>query len=130
VSDKKVGCKWSQPIHGKCAVVFNVQCKRNQCVIEIHPVWPMWSRDLTPPPRAPALIPYLPGNRSLLVTLNKDGSGQCSGHPRTAHSTFCGPWRVYVNIVLYFSPSDTVFGTHPRMVICIALIIVIFFGFD
>ncbi len=94
----------------KCAVVFNVLCERNQCVVEIYPVWPMWSRDLTPPPRAPAPLPYLPGHwrLSLLVTLNKDGSGQCGGHPRTAQSTICGPWRVYVNIVLYFSSSNIV----------------------
>jgi hypothetical protein len=34
VPDKrKVGCKRSQPIHEKCAVVCNVLCKRNQCVV-------------------------------------------------------------------------------------------------
>ncbi len=95
----------------KCAVVFNVLCKRYRCVAEIYPVWPMWSRDMTPPPRAPAPLPYLPGHwrLSLLVTLNKDGSGQCSGHPWTAQSTICGPCRMYVNIVLYFSSSNIVF---------------------
>ncbi len=25
-----------------------VLCKRNQCVVEMYPDWPMWSRDLTP----------------------------------------------------------------------------------
>jgi hypothetical protein len=31
----------------KCTVVLNVLCKRNQCVAEVYPAWPIWSRDLT-----------------------------------------------------------------------------------
>ncbi len=45
---RKVECKRSQPIYEKCAVVFNVLCKRNQCVVGLFPTWPMWSRNLTP----------------------------------------------------------------------------------
>jgi hypothetical protein len=32
----------------KCAVVFNVLCKRKLCVVETYPVRPMWSRNLNP----------------------------------------------------------------------------------
>ncbi len=37
-------------------------------------------------------LSYLPGHWrfSLLVALNKDGSGQCSGHPRAAQTKTCG----------------------------------------
>ncbi len=39
----------SRPIPSiKCAVVFNVLYKRCQCVVELCPVWPIWSRDLSP----------------------------------------------------------------------------------
>jgi hypothetical protein len=99
----------------KCAGVFNVLCKRNQCVVETYPVRLMWSRNLTPSTMAPTPLPYLPGHwrLSLLVALNKDGSGQCSGHSRTAQPRTCGNWRVSVNIVLYFSSSNTVFWNVP-----------------
>ncbi len=45
----------------KCAVVFNVLCKGSQCVEELCPAWPIWSRDLTPSTycRAPAPPPPL-----------------------------------------------------------------------
>jgi hypothetical protein len=33
----------------KCAVVFNVLCKGSQCIVELCPSWPIWSRDLSPP---------------------------------------------------------------------------------
>jgi hypothetical protein len=64
-----------------------------------------------PPPRPHAPLPYLPGRwrLSLLVALNKDGPGQCSEHLQPVQPRTCGPWRVYVNIVLYFSSSNTVF---------------------
>ncbi len=86
---------------GMCSYVQCVM-QESQCVVEIHPVWPLWSRDLTLPPRAPAPLPYLPGHwrTSLLRTLNKDGSEQWSGHLQAAQPRTCGHWRVYVNIVL------------------------------
>jgi hypothetical protein len=58
-----------------------------------------------PPP-----LPYLPGHwkLSLLVALNQDGPGQCSGHLQAAQPRSWGPWRVYINIVLYLSSSNTV----------------------
>ncbi len=43
------------------------------------------------------------------VALNKDGPGQCSEHLQPVQPRTFGPWRVYVNIVLYFSSSNTVF---------------------
>jgi hypothetical protein len=46
--------------------------------------------------------PYLPGYRglTLLVALNKDGLGQWNGHLQAAQPRTCGPWKMYVNIVL------------------------------
>jgi hypothetical protein len=48
-----------------------------------------------PDPLHPGTRPlsYLPGHwrLSLLVALNKDGSGQCSGHSRTAQPGNSGP---------------------------------------
>jgi hypothetical protein len=43
----------------------------------------------------------------LLETLKKDGPGQRSGHSQAAQPRTCGPWKVCVNIVLYFSSSNT-----------------------
>ncbi len=50
---------------------------------------------------------------SLLATLNKDCSEQWSGHLQTAQPRTCGPWRVNINIILYFSSSNTVFWNVP-----------------
>ncbi len=115
----------------KCTIVFNVLCKKNQCVVET--CWPMWDRSLTPSllsalgragclshlqgadcsspfsPKGvlpPPLISLALGF-SLLETLKKDGPGQRSGHSQAAQPSTCGPWKVYVNIVLYFSSSNT-----------------------
>jgi hypothetical protein len=133
VSDRrKVRCKRFQLILEKCAVVFNVLCKRNQCGVELCRASPMWSRNLTPPPKAPpphSLI-YLATRISLLVTLSKDGSEQWSEHLRTAQPRTCGHWRVHINIVLISYPVILSFGTFPQMVICIVLIVLICFRFD
>jgi hypothetical protein len=43
----------------------------------------------------------------LLEALKNDGPGQRSGHSQAAQPRTCGPWNVYVNIVLYFSSSNT-----------------------
>ncbi len=61
--------------------------------------------------------PYLPGywGFSLLVALNKDGPGQWSGHLQAAQPRTCGPWKMYVNIVLYFPSSNTVFWNAYQM---------------
>jgi hypothetical protein len=32
----------------KCAVVFNMLCKRSQCIVELYPAWPIGSRDMSP----------------------------------------------------------------------------------
>ncbi len=32
----------------KCAVVFNLLCKGSQCIVELCPAWPIWSRNLSP----------------------------------------------------------------------------------
>jgi hypothetical protein len=49
------------------------------------------------------------------VALNKDGPGQCSGHLQAAQPRNCGPRKVYVNIVLYFPSSNTVFwNAYPN----------------
>jgi hypothetical protein len=55
--------------------------------------------------------PYLPDNwgLSLLVALNKDVPGKSSGHVQEAQPRTCGPWKVYIDIVLYFPSSNTVF---------------------
>jgi hypothetical protein len=52
---------------------------------------------------------YQPGHWgfSLLEALKKDGPGQRGGHSQAAQPRTCGPWIVYVNIVLYFSSSNT-----------------------
>ncbi len=47
-----------------------------------------------------------------------------SSLPRT-----CDPWKMYVNIVLYFPSSNTVFWNAYQMIICTVLI-VIFVRFD
>jgi hypothetical protein len=80
-------------------------------------------------------LPYLPGywGLSLLVALIKDGPGQWSGHLQAAQPRTCGPWKVYVNIVLYF-PSRAILSfemltqNNYQMIICIVLIVVIFLG--
>ncbi len=85
-------------------------CKGNQCVAEMYPAWPIWSRDLAPftlSTYPPSLYGYW--GLSLLVALNKDGPGQCSGYVQEAQPKTCGPRKVYVNIVLYFPSNETVF---------------------
>ncbi len=44
---------------------------------------------------------------SPLEALKKDSHGQRSGHSQAAQPRTCGPWKVYVNIVFYFSSSNT-----------------------
>ncbi len=56
----------------------------------------------------PSLSAWVVG-LSLLVALNKDGPGQCSGHVQEAQPRTCGPQKVYVNIVLYYPYSNTFF---------------------
>jgi hypothetical protein len=78
-------------------------------------------------------LPYLPGYWGpSLLALNKDGPGQCSGHLQAAQPRTCGPRKVYVNIVLYFLSSNTVFWNaylnDHQMIICIVLIVVLFLG--
>jgi hypothetical protein len=63
---------------------------------------------LRPEHLPPSLSAWVLG-LSLLVTLNKDGPGQCSGHLQAAQPRTCSLWKVYVNIVLYFSSNNTVF---------------------
>jgi hypothetical protein len=36
-------------------------CKRNQCVAEMYPAWPIWSRDLAPSTLSIYPPPYLHG---------------------------------------------------------------------
>jgi hypothetical protein len=78
--------------------------------------------------------PYLPGywGFTLLVALNKDGPGQWSGHLQAAQPRTCGPQKMYVNIVLYFPSSNTLFwNAYPndyQMIVCIVLIVVLFLG--
>ncbi len=47
------------------------------------------------------------------VAINMDGSGQCSKHSKEAQPRTCASWSVYINIVLYFSSSHTVFWNAP-----------------
>ncbi len=66
---RKVWCKRFQPILEKCAVVFNMLCKKNQCIVKTYPVWTMWSRNLTPSTQGsgpPSLISI--GEGCLLIT--------------------------------------------------------------
>jgi hypothetical protein len=115
----------------KCTVVLNVLCKRDQCVAEIYPAWPIWSRDLAPSTLSTYPPPYLLGywELSLLVALNKDGPGQWSGHLQAAQPRTCGPRKMYVNIVLYFRLVITVFWNAYQMIICIVFFLFIFWSF-
>ncbi len=45
----------------KCTVMLDVLCERDWCVVEMYPVWPMWSRDLAPSTLSTYPPPYLPG---------------------------------------------------------------------
>jgi hypothetical protein len=104
-------------------------CSCVQCAMQEKSVWCRDILCLAHVEQEPEPLSYLPGHwrLSLLVVLNKDGSGQCSGpaaQPRTCGLGEC------TDIVLYFSSSNTVFWNNPQMVICIVLIIVIFFRFD
>jgi hypothetical protein len=73
-----------------------------QCVVEMYPVWPIWSRDLAPSTLSTCPSPYLPGywGLSLLVALNKDGPGQWSGHLQAAQPRTCGPGKCM--LILFF----------------------------
>jgi hypothetical protein len=94
------------------------------------------SRDLTLSMQSTSPLPYLSGywRLSLLLTLNKDGPGQCSGHLQVAQPRTCGPRKVYVNIVLDFLSSNTVFWNaylnDYQMIICIVLNCCYIFRFD
>jgi hypothetical protein len=101
-----------------CGVVFNLLCKGSQCIVELCPAWPIWSRDLSPSTQGTCPPPSLPGHWgfSLLVVLKKDGSGQCSGHSQAAQSETGSYRTAYVHIVLYFSSINTVFWNIPQLV--------------
>jgi hypothetical protein len=45
----------------KCAVVFNVPCKRSRCTLELCPAWPMWNPvEQRPVPLHPGHCPLSP----------------------------------------------------------------------
>jgi hypothetical protein len=58
----------------KLVVVFNVLCKRSQCVVELCPAGPIWSRDLTPSTQDTPPPPPVPGHweLSLLAAFKND----------------------------------------------------------
>jgi hypothetical protein len=45
----------------KCIAMLNVLCKRDQCVAEMYPAWPIWSWDLAPSTLSTYPPPYLLG---------------------------------------------------------------------
>jgi hypothetical protein len=101
----------------KCAVVFNVQYYARESM-SCKDIPYLAHVEQGPDPLHPGQLPplsNLPGHWriSLLVTLNKDRPEQWRGHLRTAQPRICGHWRVYLNIVLYFSSSNTVFWNVP-----------------
>ncbi len=108
----------SGPIRSvKCAIVFNVLCKGSQCIVELCPAWPIWSRDLSPSTQGILPSP-LSGHWefSLLADPKKDESGQCREHSQAAQSGTTSYRTVYVHIFLYFSSINTVFWNIPQMV--------------
>jgi hypothetical protein len=98
----------------KCAVVFNVPYKRGWCTVELYPAWPMWNYleqravpihpGCPPPSQATKDSVYLQLPRRMNLDIV---------HLRTAQSGTCGYETVYVNIVLYFSSSNTVLWNIP-----------------
>jgi hypothetical protein len=106
--------------------MLNVLCKRDQCVVEIYPAWPILSRDLAPSTQSTCPLPYLPGywGRSLLGALNKDGPGQWSGHLQASQPRTCGPGKCML-ILSLFPSSNTVSWNTYQMIICK---VVIFLG--
>jgi hypothetical protein len=101
----------------------SVCCKNVPCLAHMEQGPDPSTQGTRPPP----LSAWLLWKISLLATLNKDGSEQWSGHLQTAQPRTCGPWRVYINIIFYLSSSSTVFGMFPQMIICIVLIVFLFF---
>jgi hypothetical protein len=73
---------------------------------------------------------HLPPSLSAWVLGTQSTSSSQQG--KAAQPRTCGPRKVYVNIVLYFPSSNTVFWNaylnDYQMIICIVLIVVIFLG--
>ncbi len=74
----------------------------------------------------PLHLEYLPPSLSawvletqstVLVALIKDEPWQWSGHLQAAQPRICGTRKMYVNIVLYFQSSNTVFWNAYQMII-------------
>ncbi len=101
-----------------CADVFNVLCKGSQCIVELCPAWPKWSRDLPPSTQGthpPPLSAWPLGIQS--ACSSKEGwIWTVYGYSRAAQSGICDCRTVYVHIVLYFSSRNTAFWNIPQMI--------------
>ncbi len=119
----------SRPIRSiKCAVVFNVLYKRCQCVVELCPAWPIWSRDLSPSAQG-TRPPPLPGHWefSLLAAskrINLDGVVDIHEQPNT-ESAATGQCMCILFFISHLVIQS--FGTSPKWFVRITLILVIFF---
>jgi hypothetical protein len=100
----------------KYAVVSNVPYKRSWCTVE--PCLPcpygiMWSRDLSPSTQGTCPPPPSQATEDSVYLQLPRRMNLDSVHSRVAHSRTCGYGTVYVNIVLYFSSSNTISWNIP-----------------
>ncbi len=113
---RKVRCKRSHPINLNVQLcsMFNA---KEASVLESYDL-PGQDGAGTCSPSTQGTPPPLPGHweLSLLAVFNKDGSGQCSGQPRTAQSRICRHRTVYAHIVFISHLVLLSFGMFPQMV--------------
>jgi hypothetical protein len=126
----KVGCKRSWSIHqvcncAQCAVQKKlVYCGALTCLAHVVSC----GAETCPPPPRTLIPPSQATGDSIYLQLSR-GMGLDSAHLvdlRAAQSRFCGYRTVYVHIVLYFSPSNTVSWNTPQMIIFVVMIVFIF----
>jgi hypothetical protein len=108
--------------------MLNVLCKRDWCVVEMYPVWPIWSRDLAPSTLSTYPPPYLPGVMGTQFT-----GSLLEGWIWTVEWRFAASptqilcfWIMYAILSLFH--IESFLKSVYQMIGCLVLIAVIFLG--
>ncbi len=108
--------------------MLNALCKRDWCVVEMYPVWPIGSRDLAPSTLCIYLPPYLPGVMGIQLTGSLQEGWTWSVEWRFATSPTQILWLWIMYVILSLFHLESCFWSVYQMIVCLLLIAVIFLG--
>ncbi len=108
--------------------MLNVLCKSDWFLVEMYPVWPIWSRDLAPSTLSTYPLPYLPGVMGTQFTGSLQEGWTWTVEWRFAASPTQILWLWIMYVILSFFHLESCFWSFYQMVVCLVLIAVIFLG--